>query len=162
MELTKYICDIIDTMRQNGQTSNCIGVLQQNKDARMVVGSYSMWKDLATRYPQLKDRIISVGMMDKLHGCNVPLVWDNTAVLQIIKSVQDEVRSGYMLVKVDPITGYKVALANGLVRVYRSDGIMDTSLLPTLSIHHYASEQKFSICSIIAEFAQLSQENNNV
>lgn len=78
-------------MRQNGQTSNCIQTLRKDMTARLVVGTWSMKNVLMKQYPDVRNRIITVDNMEvALCSYNVPLVWDNTAVLELISRAHTE------------------------------------------------------------------------
>jgi hypothetical protein len=74
-------------VRLTGQTTMCVGVLLQNSNARMVVGTYQMKRIILRDHPILDEhRIITVeNLPDELSGSfNNLLVFDNTAVLQLL------------------------------------------------------------------------------
>lgn len=94
MHIIDAVKHVLYTMRQNGQTSSCIQALRLNPKARMVVGTWSVKNDIVKTYPDVRNRVITVDNMEAaLCSLNVPLVWDNTAVLELISRAHKEGRA---------------------------------------------------------------------
>lgn len=82
---TDHLLEVLTTLRQTGQTTTCIGVLLQNKNAVLVVGSYRMKQDILRNHTILtQDRVITVQELGRLSGRNPVLIFDTTAVIDIL------------------------------------------------------------------------------
>ena len=75
----------LSSIRQTGQTFSCVGVMLQNKTAKMVVADFRQKELLGKMFPDSASRIITVDGLstDKLRGWEGVLVWDNLAVVEL-------------------------------------------------------------------------------
>jgi hypothetical protein len=90
-----FIDKIIKTLmaiRRTGQTTINVGVLLQNHNAKMVVGHYAMKQSILRDHPFISSsRIFTVDeLADGLIGINPILVFDNTAVVELLSRARLE------------------------------------------------------------------------
>jgi hypothetical protein len=92
MSFTDKVVNALLTVRQTGQTTVCVGALLQNQKAKMVVGTFGMKRLVTQDHPFLDDdRVITVEELPRaLHGFSGPLLFDNTAVVELLTRVRTE------------------------------------------------------------------------
>ena len=86
-----YTIGTLDGLRRSGNTSVLIGVLLSNPEAKMVVHSYDMLKELSGKYGLPRERFITVDNLENgLCSFGGPVVFDIPAISKMISnSVND-------------------------------------------------------------------------
>jgi hypothetical protein len=124
--------DTLDTLlgiRGVGQTSIAANSVRWNNTAMLVVGNYTMKTAISHAHHIPSDRILTIADVGKLRGMRKPLVWDTTAVVQILQmasKTEAELRALKKEVAVNIIMKEKTAALTEAV-----DDLLDEDGYPT-------------------------------